>query len=61
MMDIERIKKEIDEWYNSKAYDEWRERLLFIDKLKERNNRILHNMTVEQRYEILNKIYNNDR
>ena len=35
MMDIERMKKEIDEWYNSKAYDKWCERLLFIDKLRE--------------------------
>lgn len=54
MMDIERMKKEIDEWYNSKAYDKWCERLLFIDKLRERNNKVLRNMTVEQRYEVIN-------
>lgn len=58
MMDIARIKKEIDEWYNSKAYDEWCERLLHMNELIQRNNKILHNMTVEQRYEVINKIYN---
>ena len=49
MMDIERMKKEIDEWYNSKAYDKWCERLLFIDKLRERNNKVLLPPTVKSR------------